>query len=284
MKVVTGQRVIDISEPDAEEVVTMTLSSGETIRMSHVVNAISCSVPTSSYLPGSLLDEEGYVKIKPSLHLLDGDDYHFAAGDIARWSGIKRCGAAMHMGSFVAHNIHQHIISKLPDTRPSSHYRSSSDSFNDIPQSAYEPVYKKLGEHPAMIGLAIGPTAIAYSPTEGTKSGPDVLKYMFGDDLGFSICYNYMKLGETPPSLAQETKAAPTDLVTAKESVEVEEEQSTPALSVASLESPVVEPQTPVDAVGNAEITNFEALGKHETGTMTIDVESVVTKVAKASI
>jgi hypothetical protein len=50
-----------------------------------------------------------------------------------------------------------------------------------------------------MIGLALGNTAISYSPTEGIKWGKDVMQQMFGNDLGWSICWNYMRLGEAPP-------------------------------------------------------------------------------------
>ncbi|KAK5072501.1 hypothetical protein LTR64_005026 [Lithohypha guttulata] len=286
VQVVTGQRVKDISEPDSETVISLTLSNGDIVRTSHVINAISRSVPTTTYLPPSTVDSEGFVKVKPSLHFLNGDDYHLAAGDIALWSGIKRCGAAMHMGGFCAYNIHQHIISQLPPTRPSSPYaRRSSDSFNDIPSPAYEPVYKELAEHPAVIGLAIGSTGTSYSPTEGTKSGPEVLKYMFGDDLGFSNCYNYMKLGEAPWSMVEKVATAPTDVPTMDEGAKIEEEeQSTPTLSATSTESPVVEPQTPVDAVGNAEITNFEVLGDEGAGTRKVDIDSIVTEIAQASI
>ena len=89
-----------------------------------------------------------------------------------------------------------------------------------------------------MIGIAIGHSGSAYSPTEGTKTGPEVLKYMFGDDLGFSICYNYMKLGESPHSLVEETKAAPTDLETTDLVEDTNTiEQTTPTLSATSTES-----------------------------------------------
>lgn len=37
-----------------------------------------------------------------------------------------------------------------------------------------------------MMALAVGKKAVSYSPQAGTKSGEDVLKACFGDDLGFT--------------------------------------------------------------------------------------------------
>ena len=268
VETIMGRRVKSTSGKDSEGNIILTLSDDSTVVASHVINAISKSALTTSYLPSSVLDEQGYVKIRSSLHIKTGDsaeEYHFAAGDIALWSGIKRCGAAMHMGCYTAINIHQHIASKLPASRPTSPYASrASDSFNDIPVSeGSKPIYKELAEFPPMIGIAIGTSGTVYSPLEGTKSGREVLKYMFGEDLGFTNCYNYMKLQEAPPSLVEETKAAPTDLITGSivQDNEKDESQSiTPPLSATSAASPEVEPQTPVDAVGNAGVTNFEVL------------------------
>jgi hypothetical protein len=90
---------------------------------------------------------------------------HFAIGDIAQWSGIKRCGAAMHMGYLAAHNIHQLMQQRLKNV---------------------EPDFVELEEVPPMIGLAVGKKAVAYWPEAGMTSGEDVLKTFFGDDLGFS--------------------------------------------------------------------------------------------------
>lgn len=92
--------------------------------------------------------------------------YHYAAGDIARWPGIKRCGAAMHQGLHTAVNIHQRILSA---------------------QTGSAPQLKELDSNvPAMMGLAVGKKAVSYSPQTGAKSGEDVLKMCFGDDLGFT--------------------------------------------------------------------------------------------------
>lgn len=91
---------------------------------------------------------------------------HFCAGDVARWSGIKRCGAAMHGGHYIAHNIHQSVLRER-DAR-------------------HEPRFQHLREIPPMIGLAVGKNAVAYSPEGGLSSGPEVMQAYFRDDLGWA--------------------------------------------------------------------------------------------------
>ena len=169
-------------------------------------NTLTKPIPSTSYLPRPALDPDGYVKISPSLHFpstYPNHLHHFAVGDITAWSGIKRCGAAMHMGHLAAENVYQQILCyrKRPSPSPSSMSSGSSD-VSDSPDSTSEqdpkPQFKTLSEHPPMIGLALGKTAISYSPTEGTKHGEDVMEKMFGTDLGWSICWNYMQLGREP--------------------------------------------------------------------------------------
>jgi hypothetical protein len=92
--------------------------------------------------------------------------FHFAIGDLVKWSGIKRCGAAMHMGYFAANNLAQQMQVAMGTTK--------------------EPEMKELAEIPAMIGLAVGKKAVAYWPEAGVTSGEDVNKAFFGDDLGFT--------------------------------------------------------------------------------------------------
>ncbi|PLB43469.1 FAD/NAD(P)-binding domain-containing protein [Aspergillus steynii IBT 23096] len=161
---------------------TLTLSDGRQLQASHVINAVSRFSPTTSYLPDAACDEEGYVHITPQLNL-SGDvpnaGDHYAAGDLVRWSGIKRGGAAMHQGHYAAVNIHQKMYAQL--------YGSETDPL-------------QLAEVPPMMALALGKQAVGYFPTTGLSEGPEVLKTFFGDDLGYMICWNWMRLGEAPPA------------------------------------------------------------------------------------
>jgi len=92
--------------------------------------------------------------------------YHFAIGDIAAWSGIKRCGAAMAMGTVAATNIHKLILQQRFGIEPRG--------FMEFPEVG------------PMIALAIGRKAVMYSEEEGTTSGTAQMEMMFGDDLGWS--------------------------------------------------------------------------------------------------
>lgn len=88
--------------------------------------------------------------------------YHFAVGDVARWPGIKRCGAAMHHGQYAAQNIHQLMLQETQGTKPK---------------------LTELVEAPPGIGIAVGKQGVAYYPSEGTKYGEDILRLFFEDDL-----------------------------------------------------------------------------------------------------
>ncbi|KAI4764316.1 FAD/NAD(P)-binding domain-containing protein [Aureobasidium sp. EXF-3400] len=181
VEVVLGQRVIDTTAVQSDGESTswkLTLSSGQHITAGHVITAISRSTPTSGYLPSAALDEDGYVKIDTSLRFnsdVPNAKSHFAAGDIASWSGIKRCGGAMHMGHYSAINIHQDML---------------KHRYGQIP------TYKELSEFPNVMGLAVGKKAVVFDSTNGTASGEDLMAGYFGNDLANSICWNYMKLGQ----------------------------------------------------------------------------------------
>lgn len=203
VKTIMSTRVTKIEQAESEsEATQLTLSDGSVVKTGLVINAISKYTPTATYLPDNALDEGGYVKIHPNLQL-DSDipnaEYHYAAGDIASWAGIKRCGAAMHHGHYAAVNIHQMMLHSALGTNPQ--------------------LLQLNRDVPPMIGLAVGSQAVSYSPSEGTAWGEDVAKLYFGDDLGFEsmflrrpssmpncfqsltnsfvlVCWNYMQLSK----------------------------------------------------------------------------------------
>ncbi|KAL2834044.1 hypothetical protein BJY01DRAFT_253234 [Aspergillus pseudoustus] len=198
---VLGARVVDISEPqqttpDEKPEYTVTLSTGSTLVASHVINAVSRFTPTApSFLPAAICDEQGYIRIEPTLEFPNdgsvpnaGD--HYAAGDVARWTGIKRAGAAMHQGHYAAKNIHQKMMSKVYGTTPE---------------------FVELAEVEPGMGLALGKTAVGYFPSMGLSSGEETREMFFQGDLGFMICWKWMQLGTPMP------KAIGTDSETAAE-------------------------------------------------------------------
>ncbi|CAG8358813.1 unnamed protein product [Penicillium salamii] len=180
VEVVLGQRVIETTAVDEENarVWNLTLSDGRKLTAGHVLNAISQSVPTSTYLSKEALNEEGYIKVHPSLQFsgpIPNPHNHWAVGDLVEWEGIKRCGGAMHMGHYAAMNIHEHMLEECTGQKPN---------------------YQTLSPFPAVMGLAIGHKAVSYTPAEGTREGEDLQKSLFGKDMGHTICWNYMRLGE----------------------------------------------------------------------------------------
>lgn len=94
--------------------------------------------------------------------------FHFAAGDIAKWTGIKRAGAAMHQGHHAAMNIHQSIVQHRTGTP------ATDININPVP---------------AMIGLAVGKKALAYHPDDGAVHGEQTLHDYFRGDLGWQSTY-----------------------------------------------------------------------------------------------
>ncbi|KAJ4267370.1 hypothetical protein NW762_003475 [Fusarium torreyae] len=152
-------------------------TNGNKTFASEVIMAISKSVPTSTYLPASALDEEGYVKIKSNLQFPDetpNAEFHYAVGDIASWAALKRCGGAMHHGHYAAQNIHQSILSH---------------------RAGHTPEFREIAKYPPVICLAVGKQAVACNIDSTTRYGEDVAKSGFRDDLGWTICWEHMQLG-----------------------------------------------------------------------------------------
>ncbi|CRG90994.1 hypothetical protein PISL3812_08042 [Talaromyces islandicus] len=181
VETILGVRVVNMTEnmPPSSEVL---LSDGRRVKADLVINAVSKFHPTTTYLPSIALDDDGYVKINSSLQFnsnIPNAYYHHATGDIVSWSGIKRCGTAMHHGLYTANNIHQKILANIRNITP---------------------VYKELDvDIPPMMGLAVGKQAASYGPPDNrVSSGEDVMQMFFGNDLGLTICWNYMHLGDAP--------------------------------------------------------------------------------------
>ncbi|KAI8952796.1 FAD/NAD(P)-binding domain-containing protein [Xylaria longipes] len=151
-------------------------TNGYKMVASEVITAISNSIPSSSYLPRAALDSDGYVNVRPTMQLPAGvpnAESHFAVGDVIHWSGIKRCGGALHEGKIAALNIHQIMLQQL---------------------QGKEPDFARLSEIPPMIGLAVGKNGLSYG-AEGMNYGPQVMQIFFEEDLGFRIVWDHLRLG-----------------------------------------------------------------------------------------
>ncbi|KAH9486172.1 Oxidoreductase OXR1 [Psilocybe cubensis] len=175
-----GARVLETTKVSEEpELWELRLSTGEVMRAAVVITAISGQHPTGrEFLPKEAVDEAGYVHIDANLAIKNLPEGHFCVGDTVKWSGIKRAGAAMWMGGLAARNIHRRMLVARGEKKA-----------GELKDSEIDPI-------PPMMALAVGNEAVGYSDAEGVKAGADVRKMMFGDDLGWAICWNHMKLGE----------------------------------------------------------------------------------------
>ncbi|RYO87800.1 hypothetical protein DL764_008814 [Monosporascus ibericus] len=165
-----------VKDEAGRDVYKVEFTNGHRMVASEVVMAVSRSTPSTAFLPQEALNEEGLVNVRPTMQFPDNVPNaasHFASGDVINWSGIKRCGAAMHEGKLAALNIHQLMLQQL---------------------LGKEPEFNRLAEIPPMIGLAVGKTALSCGP-EGMNHGPQVMKLFFEDDLGFRICWDHLRLG-----------------------------------------------------------------------------------------
>ncbi|KAI0199732.1 FAD/NAD(P)-binding domain-containing protein [Astrocystis sublimbata] len=161
---------------DGSVVHEVEFTNGHKMVVSEVITAVSNSIPSTSYLPGDALDADGYVNVRPTMQLPTGvpnADLHFAIGDIIHWSGIKRCGGALHQGKMAGVNIHQIMLQQLREK---------------------EPDFMQMSEVPPMIGLAVGKNGLSYGSDE-MSYGPQVMKLFFEEDLGFRIVWDHLRLG-----------------------------------------------------------------------------------------
>ncbi|KAI5867900.1 FAD/NAD(P)-binding domain-containing protein [Durotheca rogersii] len=172
------------TEEEAAAAYEVEFENGHRLKVTHVIMAVSRSVPTSGYLPPAALADDGYVLVRPTLQLqpsvhVPNADTHFAVGDMISWTGIKRCGSAMYQGLHAGRNIHQMILQDLRRVEGGE---------------IEPPVFMEISPTPPMIGLAVGNTALAYG-TDGMKHGRQIMEWYFEEDLGFRICWDHIRLG-----------------------------------------------------------------------------------------
>lgn len=94
--------------------------------------------------------------------------YHFAAGDIAAWDGMKSVGGALLMGQCAAINV----VGRLGiETQPEI-------------GASFTPV--ELPPFPLMMSLAVGGEAASIDMNGSVDSGGHVREGFFGDDLALA--------------------------------------------------------------------------------------------------
>jgi len=98
----------------------------------------------------------------------------FAIGDIADNQSVKRAGSAFATGKISAVNIYSQLLAVEDEKRTA-----------------------ELAEFPAvppMMALAVGREAVAFGPGFDTKSGVDMMEWMFQDDLGWKSTLKHLGL------------------------------------------------------------------------------------------
>jgi hypothetical protein len=65
VEVILGERVISKAQVE-DDLYKLTLENGTHIMAGSYINAISASIPATSYLPDDILDHEGFVIVTPS--------------------------------------------------------------------------------------------------------------------------------------------------------------------------------------------------------------------------
>ena len=153
------------------------LSTGETIETSAVIWCVGRQHPSTGYIPEAALDSaSGLVKINPNLTFpaeMPNAGCHFAAGDITKWSGIKRVGTAMIMGAFTATNLLLSILNA---------------------EGLEQAKLAELPEVVPMLVLALGKRAVGYHPAYGLSHGVEPLLQSFGDDKALTICFRCLDI------------------------------------------------------------------------------------------
>ncbi|KAK2745117.1 hypothetical protein FQN57_004024 [Myotisia sp. PD_48] len=203
VEVLLETRVLSESHEGEAYYKRVKLSNGEHIMAGHTIWATKRHAPRTSFLPPEALDEEGYVKVLPTMQFcatIPNSTFHFAAGDITSWSGIRRVGRAFSMGQCAGVNVMKAIAIQSSNTSPSvppPKTVSSNDEEKSNKDDEDKAKTTKMAEFPVvppMISLALGDTAFMYHPDSGVSGGKELFVSSFGKDLGLTVCWGYLKL------------------------------------------------------------------------------------------
>jgi NADH dehydrogenase FAD-containing subunit len=171
------------------------LSTGEKLPCDKVIYTAVQQGPNSDFVPKAALDEEGYVQVRDTFQFpssLTNADVHYAIGDVAKWTGIKRSGPAMSQGKYAATNIVTSLIA-LEDSKAVSEAKLAS-----CPPSK-----------PTMT-LAIGERAIGMRM--GLRYGREIKMAAFGTGLGIDGTLANLGLRPSRPQEADKAGGAAEDV------------------------------------------------------------------------
>lgn len=174
---------------------TLELSSDEKLTCDKVIYTAVQQGANTSFLPKTALDEQGYVKVRDTFQLpssVPNADVHYAVGDIAKWTGIKRSGPAMSQGKYAATNIVQTLIA-LEDGK----------SVEDAELASCPP------SQPTMT-LAIGEQAMGMRM--GLRYGKEVKMRAFGTGLGIDGTLANLGLRPRRPQEVNQAEGAVEDV------------------------------------------------------------------------
>ncbi|TEY53490.1 hypothetical protein BOTCAL_0246g00050 [Botryotinia calthae] len=180
IQLVLGCRVTKILDDSTSGFKSMvTLSNGMRLGADHVIHTCTNSphVARTEFLPKKALDSHGCINVRPTLQFpsdLVNADFHYAAGDVVSWSGIKRVGNAFIMGQHVATNIVRQICS--------SRVKEYSTTLAVCPQIK------------PMMALSIGDTALVYPKGENDSWGEEQQNLVVGRGLVIDLCSAYLRL------------------------------------------------------------------------------------------
>jgi NADH dehydrogenase FAD-containing subunit len=155
----------------------LTLADGEIVLADEVVYTAGSYRANTLFVKPEFVDEKGCVQIRPTMQFpadAVNADQHFAVGDAASWTGIKRVGGAYTQASFAATNIAKILAAKEDGVDV------TSISLGECPQ------------FPPRMSLAMGSEAVVHRPGMEVRFGSDIKERAFGRGLAIDCEYHYI--------------------------------------------------------------------------------------------
>ncbi|CZR66554.1 uncharacterized protein PAC_16455 [Phialocephala subalpina] len=176
-----------VAELERWDSISVTLSDGEEIVCGKAIYTTFKHQARTKFLPRDVVDENGFVKVRNTLqfaHPHHSSLSHFAIGDIAAWTGIKRAGNAFIMGQFTATNILKLILHAESQPQPNSPREGKEGEVELVCCPDMEP----------MMALNIGDNVVVYQFGRRVQWGEELKERVVGRGLGIDVCSEYLCL------------------------------------------------------------------------------------------